>query len=227
MPTKTRPRPSLSAELILESALDLIDAEGDDALTFRRLGRQLEADPTAVYRYFRSKDDLLLALADRMIDASLTSVPENAGWRETLHAVAEEGYAAALRHPRLAVLMAARTTQGKAEARAIERVLAALAEAGFAPEEAVSIWRAFSDSVLAWAGLTAAFVSLPPDARAKDLSAWSGTYANLPAEQFPHLHRAAPYLVEVEEKDPFHVAVEIMLDGIAARLTDRPSKGTP
>lgn len=220
--TPSRTRPALSRERILDAALEIIDTQGDAALTFRQLGRQLGADPTAVYRYFRSKDDLLLALADTLIADGLESIPEDADWRTTLRALATEAYQSALRHPRLAVLIASRTTQGEAEAQAIERILATLADAGFEPTEAVTVWRVFSDSVLAWGGLAAAFASLPPEVRAKDLSAWTGTYPNVSPDRFPHLHRAGPYLAAVEADDPFTDAVDVLLDGIAARLPVHP-----
>jgi TetR/AcrR family tetracycline transcriptional repressor len=222
MPAVTRSRPVLSDERILDAALELIDYEGGGAHTFRRLGQQLGADHTAVYRYFRSKDALLLAVADRIIGATLDSVPEQSNWRDTLRSLATEGYRSLIRHPRLAVLVAARTTQGAAEARAIERVLAALDDAGLEPAEAVAVWRAFADTMLAWAGLSAAFLALPPDTRAKDIDAWSTGYQLVPADQFPHLHRAGPYLAQAEVNDPFDLAIDIMLDGIASRLPSRP-----
>ena len=226
MPSTTAPRASLSRELVLDAALRLIDAEGDEGLTFRRLGAELGADPTAVYRYFRSKDDLLLAVADSIIGETIAEVPDNHGWRATLRGLAMNTYQSTLRHPRLAVLISSRTTQGEAEAKAIERVLTVLDEAGLEPTEAVAVWRAFFDSVLAWAGMTAAFLSLPAETRSKDLSAWTGTYPNISPELYPLLHGAGPLLAEAEAKDPFHDAVDLMLDGIAARLPDRPRKDT-
>ena len=71
MPTQTEQRAELSHERILDAAQEVIDAEGESALTFRRLGTQLDADPTAAYRYFKSKDDLLLALGDRLLGEAM------------------------------------------------------------------------------------------------------------------------------------------------------------
>lgn len=213
-----RARASLSADLILDTALDLIDGGGESALTFRQLGRQLGADPTAVYRYFRSKDDLLLAMADRIFEQTLPTVPMQPDWRATLRAMALAAYEALLRHPRLAVLVAARTTQGPGEARAIERILAALDDAGLPPVEAVEVWRALGDTVLAWAGLTAAFIAMPTDLRAKDEAAWTQTYPALPPGDFPHLTAAGPYLAAADQSDMFPVVVELLLDGVARRI---------
>ncbi|MER5367428.1 TetR/AcrR family transcriptional regulator, partial [Streptomyces sp. NPDC002722] len=59
-----RPRPSLSPRLIVEACLALMDAEGADALTFRRVGAQLGADPAGGYRPIRSQGDMVRAVAD-------------------------------------------------------------------------------------------------------------------------------------------------------------------
>lgn len=68
-PTKTGV--VLSEELIVETALRLLKEHGADALTVRRLGLALGADPSALYRYFRDTDDLLLAIADELIGRTL------------------------------------------------------------------------------------------------------------------------------------------------------------
>lgn len=212
-----RSRTTLSAARILDAALELVDADGEAGLTFRHLGQALGCDPTAVYRYFRSKDELLLALADRIFDDAIASVPPQPDWRSTLRSLAIESYRALLRHPRLAVLVAARVTQGVGEARAIERILAALDEAGLTPADAVDVWRALGDTMLAWAGLSASFLALPPEVRAKDDSAWTHVYPSLPADDYPHLAAAAPHLSSAPY-DPFPHVVDLLLDGVACRI---------
>ncbi len=220
MPPTTRSRPQLSPELIRRAALALIDREGETGLTFRALGAELGADPTAVYRHFRSKDDLLLSLADHLIGEALDAVPDELDWRATLRSLGQELYRGLLRHPRLAVLVSARTTQGLDEARGIERVLATLSDAGLSGEEAVVVWRALGDTTLAWAGLSAAYLSLPPDTQDHDDRAWTTTYRHLPADRYPHIAAARPYLTP--QSDPFSDALELLLDGVASR-TPHPS----
>ena len=50
---------SLSRERVLRAAIELADAEGIDALSMRRLGQELGAEPMSLYHWFRSKDELL------------------------------------------------------------------------------------------------------------------------------------------------------------------------
>src|SRR3954454_5565961 len=70
-----RPRGSLSAEVIVAAAFRVADAHGMEGLTFQALGAELQAHPTAIYRHFRSKDDLLLALIDALHAEALSGLP--------------------------------------------------------------------------------------------------------------------------------------------------------
>src|SRR4029079_14895911 len=86
--SRPAPRADLSRARILDAAQALIDREGDAALTFRRLGAELGADPTAAYRPFRNKDAPLRALGARLLgealDPAVTTTPAGAGWRTVL-----------------------------------------------------------------------------------------------------------------------------------------------
>ncbi|GGT86134.1 TetR/AcrR family transcriptional regulator [Streptomyces lateritius] len=212
-----RTRPSLSPRLIVEACLELLDAEGADALTFRRIGARLGADPTAVYRHFRNKDDLLLAVADHLLEESLEGFEPAADWRETLRTLFVRNRTVYLSHPRAAVLATVRITRRPAEMRVIEMVLAALSDAGFPPEEAVRHYRALVDFMLSWSCMEATYLALDPGTRHDDESAWSGAYAAVPAGTHTHIAAAAPYLASVEDDANFHFALALMLDAIAAR----------
>src|SRR5690606_22448545 len=61
-----RKRGSLSPEEIVAAALAVLDREGEDTLTFAHLGEELKASPTAVYRHFASRADLVRAMADHL-----------------------------------------------------------------------------------------------------------------------------------------------------------------
>ena len=53
-----------------------------DALSFRKIGKELGADPTALYRHFADKDELLLALADRVIAMGMDGYRPGARWKD-------------------------------------------------------------------------------------------------------------------------------------------------
>src|SRR6478736_6005412 len=83
-----RPRPQLDRESILDAGIKLAASGRADAVSVRRLGAELGADPTAIYRYFRDKDELVLALLDRLL-AQVDEVSDKSGdWRVRLRSSA-------------------------------------------------------------------------------------------------------------------------------------------
>jgi TetR/AcrR family transcriptional regulator, tetracycline repressor protein len=87
---KTRhrlPRGTLNEEAIVLAALRLLEHSGAQALTIRGVARELGADPTALYRHFRNKSEMLGAVADRLL-ADVAGPPAGAPWREALEQVA-------------------------------------------------------------------------------------------------------------------------------------------
>ena len=100
----------LSADLIVDAACELIDAQGAQAFTVRKLGAALGADPSAVYRYFRNTEDLLLALADRLIGESMAGFAPSGDWAADLRDFGLRAYRSALRHPQIAVFSTVRVT---------------------------------------------------------------------------------------------------------------------
>src|SRR3954468_9492481 len=60
------PPPTIDREAVLDTAIRLLDAEGVEALTMRRLASELGVSAVAPYRHFHSKDELLMVLVDRL-----------------------------------------------------------------------------------------------------------------------------------------------------------------
>jgi AcrR family transcriptional regulator len=76
---KRRPRGSLSAEEIVDAAAELVRRDGLDGLSMPSLARSLGAGVTSIYWYYRSKDDLLIALAERAVDEVYSELPPIGG----------------------------------------------------------------------------------------------------------------------------------------------------
>src|SRR5690348_17723428 len=108
-------RGSLTPEAIVAESLRLLDTEGADGFSLPKLGRALGADPTAVYRHFASKDDLVLAIADRLIEEAMDGLPAHDCWVETLVDIIRRQRRTYLAHPAAASLSSFRTTGGPAE----------------------------------------------------------------------------------------------------------------
>ena len=220
----SRRRVTLTREAILEAAMHLCSPEGGGVLTFSRLGKELGADPTAVYRHFRDKDDLVLALTEQLIDEAVLLMADSGlsqdQWREWCTMTARTIRAVHLARPALAVLGANRTTAGPTETRSVEEIIAVLHRAGLPPVEAAECYRMLLDLTLAFVQATASFLILGPEVQAKDDAAWSVKYGLLPADRYPMLHLGSARLTELFRNDDevFELVLETFLDGVAVKI---------
>ncbi|MFD9000089.1 TetR/AcrR family transcriptional regulator [Streptomyces sp. NPDC059582] len=224
---RTRPTKQgvvLSTELIVATALRLIEEHGADALSVRRLGRALGADPSSLYRYFRHTDDLMLAIADELIGRTLRTWRPTGDWRADLRDLGLRMHAGALAHPRAAVLSSYRVTGRVHEIQAVEAVLGVLRGAGFPDEEAVRIYHAFVDQTLAFGALDSANRALPQAAREAETAVWAATYARLPADTHPHIAATARHLVATMRHSSYPAALDLLLRAAAARLAEITSR---
>ena len=97
----------ITREVILAAALALIDAEGADALSMRRLARALDRDPMILYRHAPNKAALLDGVTETVL-AALTVDPADPDWAAQLRTVARHYRALALAHPNVVPLLVAR-----------------------------------------------------------------------------------------------------------------------
>jgi AcrR family transcriptional regulator len=208
----------LSHELIVRTAIRLLSQRGNDALSVRRLGAALGADPSALYRYFRSTDALVLAVADELIGMSLKGVRITGDWRADLRCTGLELHRTYTAHPHAAVLAASRVTRRPNEMRGVETGLGILRRAGFGPDDAARYYHRFIDFTLGFAAIDAAAGALPVEAGAADRAAWRGAYACLPADGYPHIAESAHTLAETMGTSAYPGALEVFLDGLEAAL---------
>jgi AcrR family transcriptional regulator len=208
------PRGTLTPEMIVAESLRLLDTEGSDGFSMPKLGRALGADPTAVYRHFASKDDLVLAIADRLIAEAQTGLVPQECWLDSVEQVARRFRATCVAHPAAAALTAHRTTQGPAEIRAVDMLIGAVRQAGFDGAEAAVVYRAIADFTLAWAGGEAAFLAMDADLQQADRSAWSRTYRAVDRDDYPHIWSLRDELANVQDDDIFEMVLSFFLAGL-------------
>lgn len=224
MAATVRPRPrrargSLNQQVITEAALRVCDRDGIEALTFERLGRELGAHPTAIYRYFRDKDELLLALTDELhADAVATGLPVSGDWAADLRFIACRIHSAFMAHPQVGQLVAARTARRQHEFAVVEYILGCLRRAGLPDPEAARCYRVFADFVLAYSSMEAALLALDAPKREADLRSWEVDYRSLPREKYPNLVALIDHIPALDQPENFELAVELMISSIRARV---------
>jgi AcrR family transcriptional regulator len=210
-------RGDLTRELIVRESLRLLDAEGVAGFSLPKLGRALGADPTAVYRHFGSKDDLVLAVADHLIEEAADGLQPKECWIDTLTDACRRLREIYLIHPAAASLSAYRTTQGPAEMRAIDIIIGCVLRAGFEGAQAAVVYRAIGDFALFWSGGEASLLALDERLQKNDRNAWASTYMNADRARFPSIWEVRHHLPEVDDDEIFATSLSFMLEGLQAR----------
>jgi AcrR family transcriptional regulator len=213
-----RKRDSLSREIIVAAAETVAMRDGLDGLTFQAIGVELDAHPTSVYRHFRDKDELVLELIDTLRARSYggTLFPAEA-WQDDLRYAARTVHEHYLRYSMFAQQMAARTTRRSTEFANVEFSMQAILRAGFEPDEAILVHRAFGNWVRGISALEGAMNALPEGTRRADDLAWEVEYRQLDPEVFPAIAAIGRALPAIGDPAVFEVALEIEIAGIEAK----------
>jgi TetR/AcrR family transcriptional regulator, tetracycline repressor protein len=133
-------RPRLSKAAVVERGLALADAEGLEAVTIRRLAADLGVTPMALYWHFRSKDELLVGLADRVWGEIDVDVDPDADWSAQLRGLLESLIRVLRTHPSASqLLMSGEKRTSEAASIANEVALEVLYRAGFDAQHAAAI----------------------------------------------------------------------------------------
>jgi AcrR family transcriptional regulator len=120
----------VSHEVIVSTALQLMDTLGPDAVTIRSLADSLGVGAMTLYTYFRSKDELYDAVRDHAL--ALSPLPPAGGhWEDRVRAILTGLHTVMIEHPSLIQLMARRPLAGHEPAEITEAHLRALRDAGF------------------------------------------------------------------------------------------------
>jgi AcrR family transcriptional regulator len=139
----------LARERIVAAAMRIIDADGLEALSMRRLGAELGVNPMAAYYHVPNKAALYdLILEELMSGLDMTSVDRTAPLEEQLKQAARAYRAAVLAHPRAIPVLAARSLRTAAALRPIEPIVGILSEAGLSPDEVLAAVDVFAGFVL-------------------------------------------------------------------------------
>jgi AcrR family transcriptional regulator len=154
VPPPTRRRPPLTREQVLTAALKIIDEDGVEALTMRRLGQALDRNPMGIYRHAADKDALLDGVAEHVVsELVIRPEPDTNGehdWEATLRRTAHAFRQLALAHPHVVPLLVTRSVSGPLAQRPLgtlrpfEALLEIFIAAGFDPHGALHATRLFT-----------------------------------------------------------------------------------
>ena len=216
-------RARLSKSTVVDRALKLADTEGLDTLTIRKLAQDLGVTPMALYWHFRSKEDLLEGVAERVWSEIEVNVDPSVPWWAQLQAGLESLLQALRAHPSAPQLLLEHEKRNEAARRATEITLDILRNAGFDPQHASAIAR----SAL-WTGITLVMSEpgyhpeLPADERAEMQRRNQIELAMLPAAKYPRLVEcAAPMSACDDPEFHYRFGIGLFIDGVKAAADRR------
>jgi AcrR family transcriptional regulator len=217
---RTPVRAPLTRERIARAALQLIDAEGLEACSMRRLGSSLGVEAMALYHHFPAKGQLLDAVMDLLVDEmempARGTEPPLARLRRCIGSYRR----IAIRHPRAFLLLAARRFNTERAFAMYEQILEAFADAGLNPAESAR-WFRLIGGFASGAGMAeVASRERTPDATPLQLEHAPERIAH------PHVRAVAPHL-RIQNLDAvFEFGLNLLFDALAERVaTGKSGRG--
>jgi TetR/AcrR family transcriptional regulator, tetracycline repressor protein len=214
-------RARLTKSAVIDQALKLADSVGLEALTIRKLTTELGVTPMALYWHFRSKEELLTGLAERVWSEIDLEVDRSAPWPDQVRTLFESLLAVLRTHPAAAKLLEF-GKQTEASLRPTELTLEILREAGFDPEHAAGIARyaLWNGIMLVMSEPGSEWLSL--EERVQGQRKKQITFATLPPETYPQLVECAVPMTSSEDPE-FHyqLGVDLFIAGLEAIAAKR------
>jgi AcrR family transcriptional regulator len=211
-------REPLSRERILKTALRLMDEEGLEGLSMRRIAGELDATPMALYNHVPNKEALLTGVVSLLLDELDLSMLDPSDPPRSLKLGFNEFRKALLRHPNLLPIICRRSDWTPDSMRPIELALALLHSMGFSDEEAVRAHWALTGITLGhvmWQMMTP---MADGDEAAEQALAGKRM---LPVSDFPCIHAALPFMENCDMDAAFEFGIDSLIEGFKARLASK------
>lgn len=215
--TPARTRERLTRDRVIEAALHVMDAEGLDAVTMRRIAREVGVEAMSLYNHVHDKEDLLDGIC-ALVMSEFRFPDEDRPWIDVARDGAREWRRVLRLHPNVISLFAERrkpmTDIGALQP--MEFALRAIGRAGIPPRETVQIFNVMGGYIM---GVVMMEVGRMFNAGAmdKDQPDLAAIAAQFPAEQLPHVAAALPHLAECDPDEQFDVGLELLLAGMKTR----------
>ncbi|MEU6819252.1 TetR/AcrR family transcriptional regulator [Streptomyces atriruber] len=188
-----------STEEILDAAAELLRTGDTESFSVRKLAATLGTDSSSLYRHFRSKTELLRAVADRILLASMDGYRAEGDWKQRITALALRVRGAFGQQPELAAVWGRYGAGGAGSRRVVEEVLQALRASGLPDEEIPARYHRLAVLIAALIGSEAGVSSITPDEHEQGMELFRVMVLGADPEHFPALAHFA------REVDPLGV----------------------
>ena len=212
-------RRALGQEAIVEAALGIVDAEGLDALSMRRVAQELNTGAASLYAHVSGKEELVELVLDLAYRDLVHPVPDPAIWREQVKAFLRQGRDHLVAHNDLArAALASNIPTLPHQLDAAETVLALL-RAGGLPDQVVAygvdligLYTVASAHELSQRGSVAS-----PEQSGPYLEGIRAYFASLPPDRYPVMLSLIAAMTRNEGDERFDFGLDVILGGLVAQ----------
>jgi AcrR family transcriptional regulator len=215
-------KPPLSREAIVDAGLDILRAEGIDALSMRRVAQALDTGPASLYVYVANRDELHAVLFDAAIGTIPVEETDPTRWREQLQELITRMSTMMIEDfPGIALLGMATIPTGENALRVTESMMS-LVRAGGASDQAVAY---AGDLIGMYATAIAYEQSLyaaryDADHEERELARVAAHFTSLPADRYPTMASVGPLMVRGTGHERFLLGLDIIVNGLLSTPTD-------
>jgi TetR/AcrR family tetracycline transcriptional repressor len=199
---------ALTKEKIVDAALALMEREGLQGVSMRKLAQELDAGAATLYWHVGDKEQLLGLMLDRIVGESKSVEPDPENWQEQVKQLARNARELLKSHRGAAELSMGRVPVGPNSMPVLERYLAVL-QAAALPAQVIAY---AADMFSLYVGAFAFEESMPP----VDSEQMGAYFRSLPADEYPILTSLADELVAGDPDARFEWALELLVRGLEA-----------
>jgi AcrR family transcriptional regulator len=216
-------REPLTRGRIVEAALRIMDEEGLDAVSMRRVGRELGVEAMSLYNHVRDKEDVLDGVSEAVL--SEFRIPQTDDWVEAARDTAREFRRLLLAHPAVITLMTERKRPftNPESLTVYEYALDLFRRAGLPVEESVKAFHTFGGFILGMVTMELGpMVGGPADQA--HLRGHEEMARLIDSASLPRLQEALPHLIDCDVEEQFEFGLSLLIDGLRSRAAS-PTEG--
>jgi AcrR family transcriptional regulator len=208
-------RVPLTRERIMRVALEIVERDGVDALSMRRLAKEFGVEAMSLYNHVHGKSDILDGIAEVVLDGLELPDELPSDWAAGVRVLAHAFRSVALAHPRACAVILTRKVLSPSGLRPMEACLSLLLRSGFDEATAVHSIRVLMSFLV---GSLLRQVGVLPTLGERDPASAETRIADLVASGFPTLARVAPLLGTIDHDAEYEFGLEALITAMRTRL---------
>lgn len=206
--------PRIRREQVIETALDLLDRDGLEGLTLRKLAQALHIQAPSLYWHFDSKQALIDGMADALVRDVALDVADAQPWEDRVRQIAGELRRALLRYRDGARVFAGTYVVTDNVLRTSEALISAFVQAGADARLAATCSFSATYYVL---GFVMEEQALGPGS-SLDLASRKQAFVELAQEKYPNNWSARDTIFSVDFAERFPIGLDLLIDGVRLRI---------